>query len=392
MPSEFSVNVEVDGIDLDDDQQRIVDLYADNIKTFIRKNMDYGNSFVRSAKVMCIYKHGEITPDKLVQEIAEQIFVRMQDKQSRTFEVVVDGNEREVENETGIETLLDWSNYAVMLASQLQKLDEDDFDLGNEEDSPFGDSPYLTLKDSGTIAEDVTALGEFVVESAGLLDTEPVTTNSTGSETNFTFGDVWSKEGHEPSFGVEDDVDEEEEEESEPLFEDSDAMFEAEYDGEAEEPAGQTLGGDVYDGVDTVDGDEATEFSKTNSGGFQDAEFEFEVEVKSGPFGESEEEEEDDSITVTVDDRNVSGWHEAKEDLGLNVAGDAAEGVTIVDESYDGQFIESVTLEFEDEDALANAKDRLYNKSTGRSEFGDYRGAEDVADFAGALPTQFELQ
>lgn len=36
--SEISVTIDVDGIDLDENQQEIVDLYEENVETFIRKN------------------------------------------------------------------------------------------------------------------------------------------------------------------------------------------------------------------------------------------------------------------------------------------------------------------------------------------------------------------
>lgn len=117
MGDDISVDVTVDGIELDSNSQEIIDLYEQNIETYIRKNQDYSNSFVRSGAVQCVY-NGNVDDDALFEAIAEQMWVRMLDKQSRTQQLLFDGEDALVDDEAVEDTLLDWANYAVMLAAQ----------------------------------------------------------------------------------------------------------------------------------------------------------------------------------------------------------------------------------------------------------------------------------
>lgn len=123
---EMNVDVSVSGYELDDEQQAVVDLYEENVETFIRKNHDYSGSFTKSAKVESILKHGEIVEEELPETVARQIFVRgFLDKISRFYQLTFCDDERAVDDESTIDTLLDLGNYAIMLASQLRQ-DGDD--------------------------------------------------------------------------------------------------------------------------------------------------------------------------------------------------------------------------------------------------------------------------
>lgn len=119
--STISVDVSVSGIDLDDQQQTIIDTYEETIETFLRKNQDYGNSFVRSAKMESLLKYGEIRSDEIPMLISKQIFVRgFLDKLNRFYELTDfsgDGSVQHVSEESVRDTLLDLGNYAIMLAS-----------------------------------------------------------------------------------------------------------------------------------------------------------------------------------------------------------------------------------------------------------------------------------
>lgn len=123
MPIEdLSVAVTVDGYELDETQQSVVDLYEENIATFIQKNHDYGSSFVNSAKIESILKHGDVVDAELGPIIARQIFVRgFLDKLSRFYQLTLSDTEQAVDDESVIDTLLDLGNYAIMLASQLRR-------------------------------------------------------------------------------------------------------------------------------------------------------------------------------------------------------------------------------------------------------------------------------
>lgn len=125
----ISVDVTVDGIELDEQQERVIDKYAQNIHTFIRKNVNYGGSFENSAKLESIMRHGEVRDEELFDIIAEQILVRgFYDKLSRFHQLQIQDGDDMV-GEQIEDTLLDLGNYAVMLAAMREKYDDiDTFD------------------------------------------------------------------------------------------------------------------------------------------------------------------------------------------------------------------------------------------------------------------------
>lgn len=109
----------------------------------------------------------------------------------------------------------------------------------------------------------------------------------------------------------------------------------------------------------------------------------------------------DDGIEVTITGEfdSVDGWPEAREDLGLNPAGDALDGVEIVDETPEFRdpgddypaYYSEVVLRFENAEALERANEHLYDQATERFEWGMGREAEKVQDFAGALPRPAQI-
>lgn len=125
--------------------------------------------------------------------------------------------------------------------------------------------------------------------------------------------------------------------------------------------------------------------------------------MTSDPEAESRTvEREGGRIVVTLRGRfggTISGWPEAREDLGLNKHGDPVEGVELVgeiDEYHDpgdeypyGQ--SEVRLAFEDVEAVRRAADHLFDKATERFEWGDASGGEDVQTIAGRLPHRSEV-
>jgi hypothetical protein len=122
--SPVEVTVSVDGIELDEQQQSVVDVYEENIETFIKKNESYGGSFENSAKLESILRHGEVRHDELFDIISEQILVRgFYDKLSRFHQLQIQDNEDRV-GEAVDDTLLDMGNYAIMLAAMRRKYNE----------------------------------------------------------------------------------------------------------------------------------------------------------------------------------------------------------------------------------------------------------------------------
>lgn len=119
---EIDVTIEVEGVEVDETHERVLDVYEETIETFIRKNIDYGSSFDNSAKVESILKHGEIRDDDLPQLVSRQIFVRgFLDKISRFYQLAFENDDAMVEDEDLDDTLRDLGNYAIMLASELRK-------------------------------------------------------------------------------------------------------------------------------------------------------------------------------------------------------------------------------------------------------------------------------
>jgi len=146
--ADIDVSLDVTGVTPDVDQRRVLDLYETNAATFIRKNEDYGSSFVKSGMIASIYETGEVDPDVVIEHIARQISVRMQDKQARLYQTLLaDDHDRRVADESTIDTLLDLGNYAIMLASQLVKYHEGGFK---------GQHPELETLNELTSADDRT--------------------------------------------------------------------------------------------------------------------------------------------------------------------------------------------------------------------------------------------
>lgn len=119
--NDIAVSIEVSGIELDEQQQRVIDMYEQNAATFIRKNINYGGSFENSAKLESIMRHGEVREEELFDIIAEQILVRgFYDKLSRFHQLQIQG-EDDLVGEEVTDTLLDMANYATMLAAMQDK-------------------------------------------------------------------------------------------------------------------------------------------------------------------------------------------------------------------------------------------------------------------------------
>jgi hypothetical protein len=119
--SDLAVTVDVAGVEMDEQQQHIIELYEQNIETFIRKNEDYGNSFEDSAKVESVIRYGEVREDEIAQIAARQIFVRgLMDKISRFYTLMFLNDDTRVNDEDITDTLLDLANYAIMLTSILE--------------------------------------------------------------------------------------------------------------------------------------------------------------------------------------------------------------------------------------------------------------------------------
>jgi hypothetical protein len=119
-PDDIDVSLNVNR-DLDGDQQAVIDAYEQNIETFLRKNENYNNSFVNSARIESLLKHGEVRDDDINDIIARQIFVRgILDKLSRFYTLQFTDEEDRVGEEVQ-DTLLDMGNYAVMLAAMLEQ-------------------------------------------------------------------------------------------------------------------------------------------------------------------------------------------------------------------------------------------------------------------------------
>lgn len=106
-------------------------------------------------------------------------------------------------------------------------------------------------------------------------------------------------------------------------------------------------------------------------------------------------------ITVEFTGRHgeiVSGWPEAREDLGLNPQAHPQEGIHIVEENphyrEDGDDYPygygPVVLRFDDVESMEAASDHLFDQATERFEWGA-SGAKDVQNFASAIPRRHDL-
>lgn len=108
---------------------------------------------------------------------------------------------------------------------------------------------------------------------------------------------------------------------------------------------------------------------------------------------------EDDQVVVTIRGRHgtIEGWHEAREDLGLNRAGEAFDGIEILDEEPEFHDPEDeypygyseITLGFDDFDTLNDARNHLYEKARERFDWG--ADGEVVQSFANRLPVGTEV-
>lgn len=120
----IEVSVSVDGVPVDEQQQQVIEMYTENIHTFIVKNRNYGGSFENSARLESIMRHGEVREDELFDIIAQQILVRgFYDKLSRFHQLQIQGDD-DLVGEDVEDTLLDLGNYSIMLAAMRRKYDE----------------------------------------------------------------------------------------------------------------------------------------------------------------------------------------------------------------------------------------------------------------------------
>lgn len=119
--SEIGISLEVEGIEPTPTQQTVLDLYQGNAETFLRKDSDYGSSYIESAVRDCYLRHGEVTDDLLFEQVIEGLNTRMLDKQSRFYNLMFDAEEAHVGGEALDDTLMDWANYGVMTAAQVRQ-------------------------------------------------------------------------------------------------------------------------------------------------------------------------------------------------------------------------------------------------------------------------------
>lgn len=122
---EVAVHVDLpDHVETEEIQQRVVEEYAGNIETFIRKNIDYGSSFATGPKIESLLKYGEVRDGEIPKLAAKQIFVRgFLDKLSRFYSLYLEDNEATVD-ESVMDTLLDLGNYSHMLAAIIRREEE----------------------------------------------------------------------------------------------------------------------------------------------------------------------------------------------------------------------------------------------------------------------------
>lgn len=117
----IDVKVVVENHETDDQQDRVIKAYEENIETFIKKNEDYGGSFQKSAKIESVMRYGKIEEDNMADIVKKQIFVRgMLDKMTRFYKLSFMSGEKYVEGEGVDDTLLDLANYCIMLVSLLR--------------------------------------------------------------------------------------------------------------------------------------------------------------------------------------------------------------------------------------------------------------------------------
>lgn len=108
-----------------------------------------------------------------------------------------------------------------------------------------------------------------------------------------------------------------------------------------------------------------------------------------------------DGIEITLTARfgdTIEGWPEAREDLGLNKAGDPVAGVELVDEEphYWGDDEKRnvagygpVTLRFPTVEAVGDARDHLYDMAEERYRWG--ADGDAIHSFCDVLPSQYDV-
>lgn len=112
-------------------------LFDEQLRTFVQKNSDYGNSFERSFE-RSLESHGLLAS-----------IVRMEDKMNR-LSTLVDGNKHaEIASESLADTLRDLSNYAAMSACWLMHKDDDSM---YDSDKIFSISTDIYTKNFQTLA------------------------------------------------------------------------------------------------------------------------------------------------------------------------------------------------------------------------------------------------
>lgn len=106
----------IDTMDATDEQKEMYDemasLYEQNFKTFVRKNMDYGSSFLTSGEIDMVY--GDVWENSR-QANLYKTFTRIQDKNQRFYNLAFDGGSDHV-GEDLQEVALDAANYWMMIA------------------------------------------------------------------------------------------------------------------------------------------------------------------------------------------------------------------------------------------------------------------------------------
>jgi maleate cis-trans isomerase len=101
-------------------------LFDAQLRTFVQKNSDYGNSFERSLE-----SHGLLAS-----------IVRMEDKMNRLSTLAQGDKDAQIASESLVDTLMDLSNYAAMSACWLDGPD----DVYNEENLQKIEEAYARKK------------------------------------------------------------------------------------------------------------------------------------------------------------------------------------------------------------------------------------------------------
>ena len=87
-------------------------LFNEQLRTFVQKNSDYGNSFERSLE-----SHGLLAGIVRIELLAG--IVRMEDKKNRLSNLAPGDKDAQIASESLVDTLMELSNYAAMTACWL---------------------------------------------------------------------------------------------------------------------------------------------------------------------------------------------------------------------------------------------------------------------------------